>query len=222
MKLETKFSIGDVVWNASTTRVSKRHPCPDCKDTRKWKAVSPAGGEYSIPCPRCRTQYRSDDKLSLDYAEFGPAAQCLTIGSVRLDTAPHSNDDPVSYMCHETGVGSGTIYRESRLHSSQAKAMAAATLLATDQNKTTPWVAEIYDRTLSLSDYQFDNALAKAGRDQLIKTNTDVQMLFEDLRDCEDMDAIRARLEEGFRPRAEVDPLADPAQVEADLMGGVI
>lgn len=38
MLIETKFSIGDVVYYATTTTETKEHECPDCLGTRKWKA----------------------------------------------------------------------------------------------------------------------------------------------------------------------------------------
>ena len=108
-ELKTKFSIGDAVYHASTTTTKKQHPCPDCLGSRKWSATSPAGGSYQFGCPRCGGGYRSEDALSLDYTQFVPIVRKLTIGSVRVDT---SDNRPVSYMCRETGVGSGSVYAE--------------------------------------------------------------------------------------------------------------
>lgn len=208
MKLETKFSIGDVVFSATTTSTAKQHPCPDCRGARKWKAISPAGGEYEFGCPRCAGRFHGEHKLNLNYHSFDPAVHVRTIGSVRLNTAARDGDDPVEYMCHETGVGSGTSYQQRNLFATREEADQVAALKAAAQNKTTPWVVEQYAESLDLCDYQMESAALKIGRDYLIKTNTDVRMLFEDLRDCEDMDAIRVRLEEGFKPRTEVEVAA--------------
>ena len=53
MIIQTKFSIGDVVYFADTIIETKMHDCPDCLGTRKWKAISPAETEYTFDCPRC-------------------------------------------------------------------------------------------------------------------------------------------------------------------------
>src|SRR5690606_21980316 len=65
--IETKYGIGDVVWHASTVSETKTRDCPDCKGERKWSVTSPAGGEYSIACPRCAASFMSDRDLSLKY-----------------------------------------------------------------------------------------------------------------------------------------------------------
>jgi len=55
---------------------------------------------------------------------FGSTVRKLTIGSVLIDT--HEDRGPVSYMCRETGIGSGSIYYESKLFASKADADAHA------------------------------------------------------------------------------------------------
>lgn len=186
--IETKFSIGDVVYKAWTTTVTKQHPCPDCKGVRKWMAVSPAGAEYEFDCPRCSSRYQNDHDLSLSYTEFEPCTHRLTIGSVRVDTS--SKDRPVEYMCRETGIGSGTIHDEADLFRTEEEAMRAAELKAKAQNSTTEWVIKQYDKSLSLSDYQLESATIKSAKDQKIRHSVDLQMLFEDLRSCETIDAV--------------------------------
>lgn len=193
--IETKFSIGDVVYKAWTTTVSKQHPCPDCKGSRKWKAVSPAGGEYEFPCPRCAARFMSNRDLSLDYSEFAPSVHKLTIGSVRVDTS--SQDRPVEYMCRETGIGSGTIHDQADLFPTEEEAMRAAELKAKAQNSTTEWVVKQYDKSLSLSDYEIENAALKSAKDQKIRHSVDLQMLFEDLRACETIEAVTETID-GF------------------------
>ena len=108
MKISPKYEIGDKVWRAYTTVEHFQHDCPDCLGEKEWKAESPAGTKYTFPCPRCSSMYQSNSALSLKYRKFVPSTQLLTIGSVRLDTA--DKDHPVSYMCVETGVGSGSIH----------------------------------------------------------------------------------------------------------------
>jgi hypothetical protein len=49
---------------------------------------------------------------------------------VRIDTA---SDTPIEYMCAETGVGSGSIYREEALCPDEGQALAVATAIAAVQ-----------------------------------------------------------------------------------------
>lgn len=198
--IETKFSIGDLVYKAWTTTVSKQHPCPDCNGSRKWKAVSPAGGEYEFTCPRCTTRFQSDRDLSLTYSEFAPSVHKLTIGSVRTDTS--STDRPVEYMCRETGIGSGTIHSEADLFPTEEEAMRAAEMKAKLQNTTTEWVVKQYDKSIELSDYQLENAVLKSAKDQKISHSVDLQMFFDDLRSCETISAVTETID-GFSFRAE-------------------
>lgn len=153
--IETKYAIGDVVFYATTDAVTKQHPCPDCKDTRKWKALSPAGVEYDFACPRCSVSFLGNNDLTLRYSSFEGRVSKLTIGSVRTDS--HS-DRKVQYMCLETGVGSGSVYDEADLFPYQDMAMEAAKAKAASMNVNVEWVAKHYDKTLKLSDYELTNA----------------------------------------------------------------
>jgi hypothetical protein len=49
---------------------------------------------------------------------------------VRIDTAQKQDEDyhPVSYMCLETGVGSGAVYYEHRMFDTEEAALAFAQL----------------------------------------------------------------------------------------------
>lgn len=126
--IETKFSVGDTVWHASTATEKKQHPCPDCLDSREWKAISPAGDEFNFRCPRCSANYVARDELSLAYTASVPAVRKLTIGSVRYDSHDTWGEgkSPASYMCEETGVGGGSVYNEDRLFATEAEAQVAA------------------------------------------------------------------------------------------------
>ncbi len=190
--LKTKFSIGDVVFRAGTETVKKRHKCPDCLDTRKWKAISAAGREYQFGCPRCAASYMGDRDLSLEYNEFGPSVTKLTIGSVRVDT---HDENPVSYMARETGVGSGSVYREQDLFTTEAEAMVAAEAKAAADNVQVPWVGEQYNRSLRVCDYELESASLKLGRDQRISHDVQLRGFFDDLRMCETIDEVKDALE---------------------------
>lgn len=125
-----KFSIGDKVFNASITTTAARHECPDCNGTRVWRITSPRGEELEMDCPRC-TRNASHDGLDLSYTKVVVSVQELTIGSIRLDTA--DQERAIMYMCVETGIGSGRIYREDQLQAERAAAEAEAEELRANQ-----------------------------------------------------------------------------------------
>lgn len=192
--IETKYSIGDVVYCASTTIEKKQHPCPDCLDTKKWKAISPAGGEYEFSCPRCsRSNYLSNSGLSLDYSIFVPLTSKLTIGSVRVDTS-----DKTQYMCVETGVGSGSLYDEDRLFPTELEAHAAAQVMASASNAGgVPWVAKQYNMTLEVCDYQLNDGREHLERQRADRLSWQIGDLQDEIRNCESMDDVK-RLVESF------------------------
>jgi hypothetical protein len=187
--ITTKYSVGDIVFHAGTTTEAKQHPCPDCDGSRKWKAISPVGGEYEFGCPRCCARYHGKDDLRIDYTAHVPSVRRLTIGSVSFN----SYGDGTRYMCQETGVGSGSLYEEDRLFETEAEALAASEILAATSNATVEWVVKQYDRSLDISDYQLDNAaLRKAagvesGARSLLYNISD---LFAAIEEAEDKAAI--------------------------------
>jgi hypothetical protein len=189
--ITTKFSIGDVVYAAEVATERRQRPCPDCLGTRKWKAASPAGEEYEFGCPRCSTGYMSNDALSLDYTVHVPNVQVLTIGQVRV---VNGEDAETGYMCRETGVGSGQVWREDVLFATREEATAAAEVTAKARDLSVSWVKKLFDKTLGICDYQLSNAAKKAADDARYAFDARVQMLFEDLRDAQDnaevLDAI--------------------------------
>lgn len=192
--IETKFSVGDVVWYASTTTERKQHPCPDCNGEKRWKAISPAGNEYTFGCPRCSTRYSSFDKLNINYTAHVPTAHCLTIGSVRHESATSFGGGPkTQYMCVETGVGSSNLYDEDRLFETQEAALAAAGLIADKANSEIPHIVERYNSALEISDYQLESALLKAAKDEESRVRSltwRLEDLFSQIEEADDKDAI--------------------------------
>lgn len=188
--LTTKFDVGDKVFRAGTTTRTFQHECPDCYGTKEWEATSPAGKKYKFSCPRCTKVYRSNEDLCLAYTKFTPMVEPLTIGSILVDTASIDRA-PVSYMCLETGVGSGTIHYESDLFATHQEALAAAEAKAAVQNIQTEWVGKQYDRSLILSDYNLSDAALKSAQDTTIRALVDIDMLFDRLRDCESIREVK-------------------------------
>ena len=119
-----KYAIGDTVFRARCDERKTTLPCPDCLGTGKWKATSPGGTEVDMDCPRCkRDNYEAS--LSLQAWTFHPRTECLTIGRVSTE-ANRDGSTHVQYMCVETGVGSGSVYREELLHATEPEAREAA------------------------------------------------------------------------------------------------
>lgn len=187
--LSTKFQIGDTVYKVTTTEVCKSHPCPDCLGEGKWKATSPAGTDYTFTCPRCSTSYQSHDAMCLKYYERAPRVDRLTIGSIRVDT---HDDKPVSYMCHQTGVGSGTIHYESDLFADEQEAQTVATLRASKETAETERLVTRYNRTLALSDYQLENAVTLDLQAARFKFECAAENLVDDLDSAETHGDVRA------------------------------
>lgn len=189
----TKYSVGDVVYRAGVTTEGKRHACPDCKGTLKWKAISPAGTEYEFACPRCTARYMHDRDLSLDYSEYVPLVSRLTIGSIQVNTAPGSYDHGNRYMCRETGVGSGSVYNEADLFPTEEEALAAAQISAATSNATTEWVVKLYNKTLEVSDHQLESAALKLASDKASRASSllwNLNGLFDQIEEADGKDAI--------------------------------
>lgn len=108
---QPKFNIGDVVFYVTTYQGQGTHPCPDCHGTQQWTATSPAGETFAVNCLRCARGYAllPRDIAPLTYKTADYSVRQLTVGSVRVDTGANH---PISYMCDETGIGSGSLYNE--------------------------------------------------------------------------------------------------------------
>lgn len=126
-----KYNIGQVVWRGHTSLHTTKLSCPDCQDTLKWTLTSPSGLTLEVPCRRCQYTY-SSELPSLWLREHKPEVCSLTIGKVTIELGSVSSwaNEPVTYMCQETGVGSGSNYRESELYTTEAEAYAAAKMEA--------------------------------------------------------------------------------------------
>lgn len=106
MEFQPQFAIGNVVYHGSAVSGHTELDCPDCLGSGKWYITSPAGESFEQNCPRC------DGEKTLKQFSYTTDVRQLTIGSVQMNT----EDEPIfSYMCKETGIGGGSVYRESSL-----------------------------------------------------------------------------------------------------------
>lgn len=192
MLIETKFSKGDEVYYASTLPKRKTHDCPDCNNTRKWKAISPAGLEYEFGCPRCSQHYSSNHELSLSYTQFEPKVETRTIGSLQINT----HEPRTHYMCYETGIGSGQLYNEEDLFTTHDEALKRAKELAQRTNTNLDWVKKQYDATLEICDYQLSDARDHLDKKALCELRWKYQDLCNDISGCATMDQVADVLKE--------------------------
>ncbi len=131
-----KYRVGQTVYVTERGRQTHSHPCPDCLGTKLWPFKTPAGGELVVDCMRCGDRHFSRvggrEIPSLRYETASFTVRTLTVGSVEAKSRPFGwggdadPDDRVYYMCAETGIGSGTQWRESFLHATLEEAEEAA------------------------------------------------------------------------------------------------
>lgn len=123
-----KFSIGQKVWRGSGAWSEKQQSCPDCLGQLRWSVTTPAGETFNASCATCERGYECTG--TINSWDYHPRVDCLTIGSVRIDSA--DAEHPVSYMCHETGIGSGQIHYEPTLAETEGEAAEIAEREALD------------------------------------------------------------------------------------------
>jgi hypothetical protein len=123
MKIETKFDLGQDVWLVKEFPKHMTISCPGCEGRGD---ITLADGTTSH-CPKCygnKTQVRVDPA---DWHVTGP----MTIGNVRVSlfgvqSGEDEHEDERMYMCRETGIGSGTLWREPDLFATREEAEAEA------------------------------------------------------------------------------------------------
>lgn len=108
--LQPKYEIGQLIFFARSTWGERKIKCPDCLGTKEWKVVCPSGEEFQHSCSTCSHAFYATGTVS-EYDDL-PKVEALTVGSIQINTA---DEDPVKYMCRETGVGSGSVYPETQL-----------------------------------------------------------------------------------------------------------
>lgn len=111
MEIKGKFNKGDKVFSAESSYVDRYIACPDCLGTLKWIVVFADGEAKEIECQTCKNGWEPACG-KIKYQEWSPQISEVTIGSIKYDGESKS---PFSYMCIETGIGSGRVYYEEDL-----------------------------------------------------------------------------------------------------------
>ncbi len=114
MKIQARFSKGDVVYSAYTEYSANWVSCPDCLGTLKWAVVFADGEMVEVPCQTCKRGYEPPTG-KIDTQMWKPVVRKVTIGAIRYD-GERKEEEQFSYMCEETGVGSGRVYYDKDLY----------------------------------------------------------------------------------------------------------
>lgn len=125
-----KYDIGQRVLVAHWTTTEIREVCPDCGGSKVVKVVLASGEELEAQCRHCTVGYQAQGYVTRSV--YAPHVWPGTIGSIKVDT---NDESPVSYMLHETGVGTGFVHREENLFLDGEEAQAAATRKAKRQQE---------------------------------------------------------------------------------------
>ena len=105
MLLQTKFSLGDLVYRFGTRTHKEFVDCPLCKGDKQIDLQ-----EKRYTCPECRGTGGTYEYGALENYVLPDQ---YTIGHVRAVREYGKEEN--RYMCKETGVGSGTVYNEEDL-----------------------------------------------------------------------------------------------------------
>lgn len=122
--IEPKFKRGQKVWQGYSEYQTKHGKCPTCLGTGHWTVTAPSGEQMVLDCDKCQYGH------VVEGYPFVPFVRELTIGTLRIDTG---DPEPISYMCEETGIGSGTIHRESKLCETEEQAWEQARAYAAER-----------------------------------------------------------------------------------------
>lgn len=215
---QPQFEEGDTVFHATTRRETEKYDCPDCEGSREWAVQTPGGSEFTVECQRCGS-YTRGDLPSLKHTVYYPEVKKRTIGSVRIDS---SDEDPVTYMCEETGVGTGRIYKESDLYAGREAAQEAAEVEAEQKNEE---AGEKPQRihTDRMSDLRLHEALRVEKRAVVQSSHYALRHLQWDLHDALEMaestDEYERQIERALE-KARGDKWADPHPL-AELLEAV-
>ena len=124
MKIETKYSIGDKVVKIGFNRKQENVKCDACSG--RGGLVLDNGD--TTRCPKCRnrgfvTVWHDQVWQILGTYRIGQVNAKITniISDGDFDNVGHQGDDTdtkyeISYMCYETGIGSGTVHYENTLY----------------------------------------------------------------------------------------------------------
>ena len=108
MKLESKYDLNNFVHSIERKSVEKSITCSDCDGTGFIKTLS----NNKVKCTFCH--YGTISKFEKEKWLVG---SILTIGKIAI--TKEKLFIGVTYMCKETGIGAGTVWKENLLWSTK-------------------------------------------------------------------------------------------------------
>lgn len=118
-EIKGRFSKGDTIFTGDSTYSSEFVSCPDCLGTLTWTVVFADGDAEQVACQTCRQGW-ADPSGKIEIKLWRPQVRTLTVGNVRYNDR---DEVPFSYMCEETGVGTGRVYYEDKMFTDEASAL---------------------------------------------------------------------------------------------------
>lgn len=115
--IETRYSVGDVVYGLRLITARRRPTCPLCEG--KGRVALAAVPERLATCPDCHGRLYDQDDSHMAEQQRATVYR-LTVGEVRWSSAAGA-----TYMAEETGIGTGQLWPEDRLHPTADEALAA-------------------------------------------------------------------------------------------------
>jgi hypothetical protein len=121
-QITPRFAKGDTVYAAEATHGEKWVSCPDCLGTKIWTVIFADGDAREVECQTCKRGYLPATG-QIKTGMWTPCVRKLTVGSIRYND---TDKKPFSYMCNETGVGSGRVYYDDDLFATHDEALPVA------------------------------------------------------------------------------------------------
>lgn len=122
MEITPKFKKGEEVYVADCEYDTKYIACPDCLGTLHWIIVFADGDAVEAECQTCKRGYLPPSG-EIPVSNWRPTVKKMTIGSIRYND---QDKEPFSYMCEETGIGSGRVYYDKDLFKEETPAKVKA------------------------------------------------------------------------------------------------
>lgn len=126
MNISTKFDIDDKVWKIVRSRPKVWEQCQFCGgstsliDTLYNEGTGVTGLDGTTKkCPDCYGRGGAHKYLELEWYVLDDSP--YTVGQIQMQLGHNPKE---TYMCHETGVGSGAVYRAEDLFATREQAEA--------------------------------------------------------------------------------------------------
>lgn len=175
---EPKFRMGEKVWCCWPSRRQVKVDCPDCLGKKRWKAITPAGEEFEVSCPRCSGGYSTVTRLGYDEPEM--CVRELHIGSIEFRSTNELGQQ-YAYMCRETGIGSGSVYYEDALYHTREEALIAgdAKLVKLKAEDAVRYPENAFRKEVSF--YRFETVLLREKEEENREQRYKIEHLLDEL-----------------------------------------